>query len=128
MEDIFFPSKDDINLFLSIGSIKDLASFIGIKVGYLEHFLFYADDETKYRSFEIKKRNGTIRVISSPKPKLKKIQRDLQLFFQALYPGKPSVHGFVPDRGIVSNAKKHVHKRYLVNIDLKDFFFYDTIR
>lgn len=32
------------------------------------------------------------------------------------------MHGFAKGKSIRSNARVHLHKRWLVNIDLKDFF------
>jgi retron-type reverse transcriptase len=34
----------------------------------------------------------------------------------------PAAHGFVPGRSTVSNAAPHVHRKIVVNTDLKDFF------
>ena len=35
---------------------------------------------------------------------------------------KRCVHGFVPKRGIITNAGVHTGKRFVINLDLKDFF------
>ncbi len=87
-----------------------------------------------YIQFTIpKKRNGK-REITAPNEDLKQMQKRLNYFLQHIYYTlKPDcVHGFVrtPVReekisSIVSNAAPHVGKKYLLNIDLKDFF--DTI-
>jgi RNA-directed DNA polymerase len=42
----------------------------------------------------------------------------LTLFFEP----KSAAHGFLEDRSIVTNAKIHVGKKYVLNVDLKDFF------
>lgn len=113
---------DYIRNFSRIKTVSELAVFLNLKTSQLEYFLYYASDDTKYKTFKIKKRNGGERTISAPTEKLKEIQQVLQVIFQHLYKGKPSVHGFVLDKSIVTNAKLHVGKRILVNIDLKNFF------
>lgn len=39
-----------------------------------------------------------------------------------VYTPKPSVFGYVRGRSIVDNARKHKRQKYVLNIDLKDFF------
>ena len=41
---------------------------------------------------------------------------------QCVYDTKPSVHGFVIGKNVRSNANAHLRKRWVFNIDLKDFF------
>ncbi|AMP97879.1 hypothetical protein AY601_0940 [Pedobacter cryoconitis] len=108
--------------FLQLNSIKELSTFLNLRISALEYFLFYAPDEKKYRIFKIQKRNGNLRSISTPTERLKEIQQILQIIFQYLYAGKPSVHGFVQNKSIITNAKLHINKKILVNIDLSDFF------
>ena len=47
-----------------------------------------------------------------------------QLLHKLLYKRHPHpvAHGFVPNRSIVTNAKPHVGKKWVVNFDIKDFF------
>lgn len=108
--------------FLQLNSIKNLSTFLNLRINALEYFLFYAPDEKKYRNFKIQKRNGNLRIISTPNERLKEIQQILQIIFQYLYLGKPSVHGFVQNKSIITNARLHVNKKILVNLDLSDFF------
>ena len=53
---------------------------------------------------------------------LKEIQRRLDAVLQIVYWEKPCVHSFIKERSIISNANKHIRKRYIFNVDLKDFF------
>jgi len=41
---------------------------------------------------------------------------------QSVYSPRAAVHGFVTARGILSNARRHRRQRYVLNIDLLDFF------
>ena len=39
-----------------------------------------------------------------------------------VYKTKPAAHGFVLDKNVATNAKGHVKKKYVFNIDLENFF------
>lgn len=89
---------------------------------------FYANTATvptekRYRTFEIpKKKKGEFRRISSPVRQLMIIQYYIKLILDSLYEPKECVMGFVKKRSVVDNAKKHINKCYLLNLDIKDFF------
>jgi hypothetical protein len=54
----------------------------------------------------------------------KALSRRLNLFFQhklERFP-HPNVFGYVPGRNIRENASEHIGKRYLTQVDIKDFF------
>ena len=87
------------------------------KIGY-----YLSKRDEKYIDFEIPKKSGGVRNISSPDRFLKKVQRRITFILEALYTPKPSANGFVTGRSIVSNAKSHIGRKYVYNIDLKDFF------
>ena len=55
---------------------------------------------------------------------MKLLQRRLLVFLNVLYRPRLIAHGFIPvrGRGIRSNASEHVDRRWLLNIDLEDFF------
>ena len=48
--------------------------------------------------------------------------KTLKFYLNDLYKPNDCVHGFVKKRNIVSNAKKHLNKKIILNIDIKDFF------
>ncbi len=84
-----------------------------------------------YRNYTIEKKKGGTREIFAPGNRLKLYQKTLNYFLQAYYLWiKPAeVHGFVINPNylgtqcnIVENAKVHTNKKYVLNIDLKDFF------
>ena len=72
--------------------------------------------------FEIPKKSGGVRNISAPDYFLKKVQHRLAFVLNIFFTPKPSANGFVPGRSIVSNAKSHIGRKYVYNLDLKDFF------
>lgn len=84
--------------------------------------LIYPSTDRSYRSFVIAKKSGGERIIFAPKLKLKGIQRELSKEFLKIYNPKLSCHGFLPGRGITSNASRHVGKKFVFNIDISDFF------
>ncbi len=76
----------------------------------------------EYNYFEIPKKSGGFRKISSPSYPLKLIQRAISDVLTELYSPLPCVHGFVPYRNIVTNASLHTNKKYILNVDIQDFF------
>lgn len=84
-----------------------------------------ASGRRRYRTFSIKKKSGSLRIINAPCAGLKIFQTCLNYVFQTYYHPNAGACGFVPGRSIADGAKKHVGKKYVLNIDLKDFF--DTI-
>lgn len=75
-----------------------------------------------YKRFEIPKRSGGMRQIDAPNGRLSAIQHCLNTAFQQLYDPTPQAIGFVPGRNVADNAALHVGRKYLLNVDLKDFF------
>lgn len=111
--------KDD---FLKITTHNELASLFGISYAKLTQIIYKTDNAYKYHQFQIPKKNGGNRKIASPSRKLKRIQGELKDVFYEIYPSKPSAHGFVKNKSIVTNAERHLDKRFIFNIDLSDFF------
>lgn len=108
--------------FYSLKSGRDVARLLEIPYGDLVYYLYIIPYKSRYTTFEIPKKLGGNRIISTPATSLKLIQKKLNQVLQCVYQVKPSVHGFVKNKNIVTNAKAHVGKRYVLNFDLKDFF------
>lgn len=86
---------------------------------------YYANPEysiNRYKSFEIKKKSGGVRVINSPVYGYKTILRALNLIINCVYTPYDQITGFVHGKSIADNARMHVGRNYVYNIDLKDFF------
>jgi RNA-directed DNA polymerase len=105
--------------FLKIRTPDQLAALLEITPKELGFYLHVAK---KYQQFEIRKRSGGTRTISSPANALKIIQRKLNQVLHAVYRGRAPVHGFARGKSIRSNARRHLGCRLLLNLDLKDFF------
>lgn len=87
--------------------------------------------EKPYSLFEVKKNAGKSRLIESPQMELKKALHQLNGYLQCAYffNRTKSAYGFVQQprnaankRNIVTNARRHCGKPYLLCIDLEDFF------
>ncbi len=92
--------------------------------------LVQAAGATKYKTFQIPKRNGGQRTIKAPIDALKLLQRRLSDLLQncvdeintASQRKDRTAHGFKRKRSIITNARQHRHRRWVFNLDLEDFF------
>lgn len=77
-----------------------------------------------YRDYRIKKKTGGFREISAPNPTLKWCQHWIQhnILEHVVNRLPSSVHGFVQNRSIQTNALPHINSEWIINIDLKDYF------
>jgi retron-type reverse transcriptase len=108
----------------------DLAARLGVKLGALRWLTYHrrAAAVVHYHRFDIAKKTGGLRSISAPKRALAQCQRwVLDNVLGPLEVG-PQAHGFVPGRSVVSNARPHVGRAVVVNLDLRDFFPSITFR
>ncbi len=101
---------------------QDVARFLRVRHGEMIYILYRAADDHRYTEFEIPKRTGGMRQISAPTGLVKKLQNSLKPLLQEAYNAHPAAHGFIPGRSVVSNAEGHNDRRWVLNIDLKDFF------
>jgi RNA-directed DNA polymerase len=110
--------------------LEDLAQLLNFKPQAITYILFKLTETEKYIEFEISKQSGGKRTISAPTERLKKLQKNLadllaNCLSEVEATGKrktPFVHGFVKGKSIVTNAKNHRNKRWVLNLDLHDFF------
>ena len=85
-------------------------------------YLLFRPPAPRYRQFTIRKRDGGARIINAPRGSLKIVQQKLNQVLQAVYQPKVSVHGFAHGRNIVSNAQRHIARRWVFNLDIDNFF------
>ena len=125
----------------SLKSPEDLCKLLQIEVQEL-HLLAANPD---YKTFFLKKKSGGLREINSPGDQLALVQRSLTKYLNAVYltDAHPAVFSFIQKplfnqqsenifshehsffrfpRNIIGNAKKHLGKKMLLNLDLTDFF------
>ena len=117
-----FDREKLLSLNLPIASSQeDLAKLMRISIGQLR-FLAFSRQVHHYKSFEIPKKTGGIRKISTPKFVLKKIQKWILNNILKKLEIDQAAHGFVPARSIVSNAYPHVKQDIIINLDLQPIF------
>lgn len=108
----------------------ELADCLGVPLRQLTLVLYGKGVDSYYSSFAIPKKNGGTRCIHAPSGALKELQTKLALRLQEhqidswkeqnLHPNL--AHAFIKGKSIITNAKVHRNKRYILNIDLQDFF------
>ncbi len=113
--------------FLSLNTIDELATLFETNSVVLGDLA----GKPAYHLFHLPKQSGGHRLIETAEPELKKMHRDLGKYLQAVY------FTYRPDcaygcllspadeaipRSIYTNAKQHLGKKWLFNIDLKDYF------
>jgi len=116
-------SKEDLVKLLS--DAKNMLYGEECKPVQLKSLTYYANPtlcKKRYQTFTIKKKSGADRTIHAPVKGLKSILRSLNFVLQCVYEPHEAATGFVLEKSIVDNAKKHVGHHYVLNIDLKDFF------
>lgn len=86
----------------------------------------YKSLDLYYNTFYIPKRDWTKRKIQAPNQKLKIIQKQILKELEKKYFLPNFVTAFRKNFSIKYNAKKHVNKKVVINIDIKDFFSHIT--
>ncbi len=113
-----------------LDSVADLARWLEVDDGQL---LWLGDPRglertvdaealRHYRYHLVPRRSGLARVIESPKPRLKAIQRRLLHELLDRVPAHPAAHGFTRGRSAITHARVHAGQEVVVRIDLEDFF------
>jgi RNA-directed DNA polymerase len=109
--------------FKNLNTYSDISQLLQIKDQTLIYYLYRINDSGKYVQFEIPKRSGDTRVISSPIKGLKIIQQKLNYVLQNVYDTKNSAYGFIKDKSIVNNATQHLRSsKNILCLDIEDFF------
>lgn len=124
----FLSISEKFALFLlSVKTPADLCQFFNAPHFEIENCI----NQPIYTTYYIHKNKGGLREISAPSPFLKKLQQKLNKHLQGVYLQlKPECSkGFVLHlsgrelrANIVENALPHVGKKYVLNMDLEDFF------
>ena len=107
-----------------IADAKALADQLGMSVSKLRWLVFHRDVDsgTHYQRWYVPKRDGSMRLISAPKPLLKGAQRWIARHVTERLPVHGAAHGFLAGRSTVTNAKAHAGARVVIKFDIKDFY------
>lgn len=103
----------------------EVASMLGVSERHLNFVLYaLARDARQYKVFQVSKKSGGTRTIEAPAIALKRLQKKLANLLYEKIPMKSCAYAFCreKEKGIKGNAGKHRKKRWIVNIDFKDFF------
>ena len=119
-----------MNKFNEIKSRDDLAIFLDMPLKKLTYILYAKKTENYYKTFEIPKKNGEPRQINAPQDDLKEVQRKLANVLWKYHEDYAKAndiqmnvsHAFEKKKGIITNAVIHRNKRFVLNVDLKNFF------
>lgn len=134
-------------LYHEIATKDDFFNVLNLSTRNMNYLLYIEGVDKFYKTFEIPKKNGSIRKINAPFGKLKSVQKllvdflwDRQIEVWSKLPNAHQInivekknskvrcrvpmvsHAFEPNKSIVTNARIHRNKKIVLNIDLKDFF------
>ena len=121
------PSRWTIPEIVSPGQLAD---WLGLTSGELDWFADRADwgcDSPNeplrhYRYQWIQKPSGGLRLLESPKLRLKRIQRKILNEIVGCIPVHDAAQAFRKGRSIVSHVTPHAHQHVILHIDLREFF------
>lgn len=103
-------------------SVKDVAYALNLDPEKFFYVIQHCDDGRYYKTFSIPKKSGDERKIAMPLRGLALSQDRLAPLLKQVYNPGPHVKAFVKGSSFVSNAAYHHNQRWILNIDLKDFF------
>ena len=103
---------------------------LGLSAKQFGFIVYGIHDEKKYESFKIPKASGGSRLICAPKKSLKFLQKQfsdilLQCIIEIQNENPQYLkcnHAFEKHKSIISNSQLHQRKKYILNIDIADFF------
>lgn len=119
-----------IDYLRAVSDRSALAKLLEFTPKGMSYVLYKLGDAEKYRKFSIKKKSGGQREICAPTDRLKLLQkrlarllRDCVVELEGEQGHRIRVsHGFVKGRNILTNASSHTNNRYVLNVDIEDFF------
>lgn len=104
---------------LRIASLKGLGWKIGVPIRVLDALAAEA-----HRHYQRKRKivRGKMRIIDDPSDVLKRVQRRIYRCLFVPLASRDHIHGCVKGRSAYTNARQHLSQRYVVRLDLRDFF------
>lgn len=123
----FKNNEAKILAFLAINSPLHFAHFFKFSIAKIQELI----NQPAYTSYSIPKKKGGQRAIEAPNEELKELQRRINYYLQHyyLYFKPKNVNGFIIAdyssdirSNIIENARPHVKAKYVLNLDIKDFF------
>lgn len=114
----------------AIVSVAELAEWLEVSNGELEWFANrngWSSDTSRetlhhYRYRWLQKPSGGVRLLESPKLRLKQMQRRILDGILNHVPAHPAAHAFRTGRSVSTYVAPHVGQDVVLHIDLRDFF------
>lgn len=100
--------------------IRKMSHGIGLPESYLINLARSASH--RYKTYRIPKRSGGERTIHHPSKELKAVQRWLLRYVVSDFPVHEAAMAYRTNVGIRMNALAHAGSRYLLRVDIRDFF------
>lgn len=93
-------------------------------VGYLPEYVYAMSRDASffYRSFQIPKKSGGTRKIDEPLPDLKSIQSWILSNILSSCSVSKYAKAYIKGKNVKDNARFHRGKKYVINLDITDFF------
>lgn len=124
------PAVPGLHGLPQLATLEDLADWLELSLDDLD---WLADPQgwrspkaesplEHYRYHWRRKRDGGLRLIEAPKPRLRGLQRRILHGLLDLVPAHPAAMGCVRGRGVIEHASRHAGQQRLVKLDLRDFF------
>lgn len=104
-----------------IYNLRHLRKHLNIKKKDQDIF-FSSNRENLYKIFYIPKKSGGFRKIESPSRELELIQKWIKVNILEKFKISDCAKGFKKDTCIVDNAICHCNKKYVLNMDIQNFF------
>ncbi len=117
-------TRRDQNSTPAIADAPALAKTLGLTIPRLRWLVFNREVDTgsHYHFWTVPKRDGGSRLISAPKPDLKRAQTWIARNITEHLPIHGAAHGFVPGRSTVTNAQVHAGASVVFKFDVRDFY------
>lgn len=108
----------------ALADVHALAAALGLSMPRLRWLAYHreVDTGTHYHRWTVPKRTGGRRLISAPKPDLKRAQRWIAHKITEHLPVHGAAHGFLVGRSTVTNAAVHSGAHVVIKFDIKDFY------
>jgi hypothetical protein len=110
-----------------VSLLKDIANSASMPVNPILSAcgLIYISENTEkyYRIFSIAKKNGEIRQIHAPRRELLYVLKVINEMLQIVYVPYKTSTAFYRGSSVLDNAMAHVGSKYVLNLDIKDFFY-----
>lgn len=108
--------------FSQLATRRDLAAALDVPYWQFDWYVRRSAFRDRYRKFEVPKKSGGARLILAPRAGLLILQRKLLQLLSSAYSPTAAAHAFVADKSVLSNAQNHAGRRWVLNLDLEDFF------